>query len=219
MHLDPPPHTRLSWWWLAALAGGGVVASLLLFWSISGENELPNRLTAPETRDGWRLLFDGETTTGWQTGGAVTIWNGQLVLDDRGAPAEAGVHIPAHQFDLQFEYRMDRQLGGHFSIEREGGNPGRSLCLAFHPLQPNGWHRGTYEEGLGKATTRLSLSSRLRGLGAMEAWSDTESGSGIGSAAVTIGFQVCRPGDRLFLRSIKVRPLEGESPGRGPGPR
>ena len=42
-----------------------------------------NTLTAKEVAEGWILLFDGETTFGWQVDGEVDIDKGELILGDR----------------------------------------------------------------------------------------------------------------------------------------
>ena len=41
-----------------------VALMLLALWTVDGAE--PNRLTDAERQQGWRLLFDGKTTTGWE---------------------------------------------------------------------------------------------------------------------------------------------------------
>lgn len=57
---------RNSWWTLCS-----TLPVLLAFApsSVAGQNapdNLPNRLTTEERRDGWQLLFDGQSTKGWR---------------------------------------------------------------------------------------------------------------------------------------------------------
>jgi hypothetical protein len=40
----------------------------------------PNTLTPKEIADGWILLFDGETTFGWQIDGDAKVEQGQLIV-------------------------------------------------------------------------------------------------------------------------------------------
>ncbi len=40
----------------------------------------PNTLTPEEVRDGWLLLFDGETTFGWKMDGESKVEKGMLIL-------------------------------------------------------------------------------------------------------------------------------------------
>jgi hypothetical protein len=53
--------------------------------------EKPAALTADEIRDGWILLFDGESTFGWSTTGSVTADAGKLTL---AANASGQAQIP-----------------------------------------------------------------------------------------------------------------------------
>jgi hypothetical protein len=57
---------RTSWWTLCS-----TLPVFLAFApsSVAGQNapdNLPNRLTTEERRDGWQLLFDGQSTKGWR---------------------------------------------------------------------------------------------------------------------------------------------------------
>ncbi len=71
----------------------------------------PNTLTAREIRDGWQLLFDGRTTSGWHTyrsQGTVTGWeaiDGMLVRTGTG-----GDLVTDRQFD-SFELELEWRLG------------------------------------------------------------------------------------------------------------
>jgi len=78
----------------------------------------PNSLTPAEAREGWRLLFDGQTTAGWRGYHRQDMPTGWQVVD--GAlirVAEAGDIITVDQFtdfDLRLEWRISP--GGNSGI-------------------------------------------------------------------------------------------------------
>jgi hypothetical protein len=69
-----------------------------------------NRLTAQEQEEGWRLLFDGQTLTGWRGYGMQTMPEGWAVVDGsltRTAPAADIVTTGQFRnFDLQLEWKI-----------------------------------------------------------------------------------------------------------------
>jgi hypothetical protein len=72
-----------------------------------------NMLTAAEQREGWKLLFDGKTMTGWRAFRSPTPpsgWHavdGELVRQDKG-----GDLMTAEQFD-NFELRLEWKVASH----------------------------------------------------------------------------------------------------------
>lgn len=79
-------------------------------------NAQHNTLTKKEERDGWRLLFDGQTTTGWRNYNANTIgsgWkveNGTLFLDNSVTEKEErGDIISQEEFD-NYELTVDWKI-------------------------------------------------------------------------------------------------------------
>lgn len=84
-----------------------------------------NQLTVDETKHGWKLLWDGETTEGWRgaklDGFPDTGWkieNGELsVLSSGGAESTAGGDIVTTELYGDFELKVDFKV-------REGGNSG-----------------------------------------------------------------------------------------------
>jgi hypothetical protein len=59
----------------------GVLILVLVAFRAYGEDKpKPNTLTPKEIADGWILLFDGETTFGWQIEGDAKIDTGELIL-------------------------------------------------------------------------------------------------------------------------------------------
>jgi hypothetical protein len=89
-----------------ALAGG-----------TASEDAPPNTLTEAERKAGWRLLFDGKTTSGWRPFKKAAMGGGWQAVD--GAltrVGEGGDIITTDQFD-DFELALDWLVG-------EGGNSG-----------------------------------------------------------------------------------------------
>jgi CubicO group peptidase (beta-lactamase class C family) len=70
-----------------------------------------NKLTGAEKTAGWKLLFDGKTTTGWRNFRKQTISNGWQVIDGalRRVDKSAGDIITTEQFDnfvLELDYKV-----------------------------------------------------------------------------------------------------------------
>lgn len=94
----------------------------------------PNQLTRSETLSGWKLLFDGTSTTGWRSykkegmseGWKVT--DGTLVRDGNGA-GDIITDRKYKYFEISLEYNISK-----------GGNSG----LMFHVTEDNPapWHSG-----------------------------------------------------------------------------
>jgi hypothetical protein len=94
-----------------------------------------NTLSTSEVRQGWKLLFDGQSTKGWHNfrGQGVkpgwTVTNGELTCSD---PGKAGDIITDEQFS-SFELKIDYKI-------TPGGNSG----VMFHVEDAGGatWHSG-----------------------------------------------------------------------------
>jgi hypothetical protein len=99
----------------------------------------PNTLTKQEQRDGWKLLFDGKTTTGWRGAYKETFpakgWsvsNGTLSVQktDGSESQNFGDIVTTDeysQFDLRFEFKLS-----------EGANSGVKYFVAEHVPKPAG---------------------------------------------------------------------------------
>ena len=77
----------------------------------------PNALSATEQGDGWRLLFDGKTTTGWRGYKQTGMPNGWRVEDGTLAKADATEDILTTDQFGDFELALDWKIG-------TGGNSG-----------------------------------------------------------------------------------------------
>jgi hypothetical protein len=175
----------------------------------------PNTLTPKEAADGWLLLFDGETTFGW---------NGPLLAAnpnrygplDKGIKGGTGVlHLggdkevrvwasPAFgDFRLDFEYRQEGQPGAVFRVHFQpsavpsGGH-------GFFPAEANGWHRCTMTARGDRANGTYTISRQHYAPGGARLRdSSTISKSGY---TVKLGFSV-KAGTKLRLRNLKLQPL------------
>lgn len=104
---------------------GSVVAIQLIYAdeprSLATDANTPeiNTLTPAEERDGWILLFDGKTTTGWHTfkGSSVDprwhVHGGELTLEASASRMVSGADLETdatfRDFDLRVEWRMSAQ--------------------------------------------------------------------------------------------------------------
>ena len=105
-----------------------------------------NSLTSQEINDGWKLLFDGKTTSGWRgykketLGSSWKVRNGELYLDaerkpdGRWAVADGGDIITDITYD-NYELNLEWKIGAC-------GNSG----IIFH-VQEEGGYKNTYETG------------------------------------------------------------------------
>lgn len=110
----------------------------LLFTSFTAI-DTPNTLTDSEKRDGWQLLFDGKTTTGWRGAYAETFpakgWsvaNGELSIQqsDGSESQSFGDIVTTEQygnFDLVFDFKLT-----------EGANSGVKYFVVEHTPKPKG---------------------------------------------------------------------------------
>jgi hypothetical protein len=112
-------------------------------------NSVPNTLTAAERRDGWRLLFDGRTLTGWRGLGYSGIPEGHWTVEDgaikkiasRSVPADANGQRPPGgdlmtvatfgDFELSWDWKMspagNSGLKYNVSEELSGGQSSNVL--------------------------------------------------------------------------------------------
>lgn len=111
---------------------------------------IPNTLTKAEIADGWQLLWDGETTTGWKSARGTEfptrgwhIENGELVVEAAdGAEAGNGGDIITEQkygnFELSVEFKITEgaNSGIKYFVNPEVNNPeaGSSIGCEFQIL-------------------------------------------------------------------------------------
>lgn len=111
-------------------------------------NFVPNSLTAYEKKDGWNLLFDGKTNTGWRSARGESFpekgWvinNGAItVVDAAGKEATNGGDIVTSKqfaaFDLSFEFKLTpgANSGIKYFVTLAEGNKGSSIGLEYQVL-------------------------------------------------------------------------------------
>jgi hypothetical protein len=107
-------------------------------------NYLPNNLSADEARQGFKLLFDGKTSTGWKSANGESfpkngweIKDGVLsVLDSTADTTKKGGDIVTEEkfraFELEFEFNLDS--GANSGIKYGIGNNGPSIGLEYQIL-------------------------------------------------------------------------------------
>lgn len=113
-------------------------------------NNVPNYLSPQERAQGWKLLFDGKTTTGWRGAhkaefpeGGWEVKNGELiVMNQGGAESRGGGDIVTldeySTFELQLEFMMTEgaNSGIKYFITEEymKDQPGSAIGLEFQIL-------------------------------------------------------------------------------------
>jgi hypothetical protein len=100
--------------------------------ALAGDKTKPNTLTEKEIADGWLLLFDGETTFGWNVqrgnpGKSLKVADSALDLGELGAN-EVYTYVPFRSFEMRFDYQCD---AGDASVsvvsDTEHAGPGTRL--------------------------------------------------------------------------------------------
>ncbi len=93
-----------------------------------------NKLSKKEKKQGWQLLFDGQSLTGWKGYNADQVYscwsvvNGELVCKGEGGSETAGDIITAGQYD-NFELQLEWCIS-------KGGNSG----IFYHVLEGKQYH-------------------------------------------------------------------------------
>jgi len=87
-----------------------------------GDKAKPNTLTPKEIADGWILLFDGETTFGWEitrtsTNAPLLVTNGSLNMSGLGDCTMISSAKYA-EFELRFEYKKGKNQA-HVGVDKE----------------------------------------------------------------------------------------------------
>ena len=128
-----------------------------------------NKLTINEEKDGWEMLWDGETTSGWR-GARLdkfpdkgwVIENGELiVLSTGGEESAAGGDIVTEELYEDFELKVDFKItegtansGIKYYVDTDiNKGPGSSIGLEYQIL---GQDHPDYEEGSHKGSRKMA---------------------------------------------------------------
>lgn len=109
--------------------------------------QTPNTLTSKEVRDGWRLLFDGQTTKGWHNFKEKGVRPGWVVKDGvltSADPNNSGDIVTDDKFDwfelsLDFNIGKDQNSGVMFHCADDGEamwHSGPEVQIYDHPAEP-----------------------------------------------------------------------------------
>jgi hypothetical protein len=107
-----------------------LIFTLALAIQVQAEDAAPNTLTDKEKAAGWKLLFDGKTTTGWKNfkkdsvGPGWQVKNGELTRADKGA-GDIVTTDKFTAFELTLDYKISKggNSGLMFHVTDEGGTP------------------------------------------------------------------------------------------------
>jgi hypothetical protein len=181
----------------------------------AGEDPKPNTLTPKQIRDGWLLLFDGETTYGWYgpllasnpnrygaIGGNATVAAGVLQLGGE-KESSAWFGAPFSNFQLDFEYRLETRPGAvfvtHFLPSAvPGGGKG------FLRADGQGWHRCTITARSDRATGQFTIQHEHFSPSGVLAHQSYSARAGL-KQTLKLGFRV-PAGGKLLLRNVKLKP-------------
>jgi len=115
--------------------------SFVLLALISVSTMAQNTLTKEEKKDGWQLLFDGKTTTGWkafntneQIGAAWKVVDGTLTLDTSDKSVKAGDILTKDEFE-SYEFSYEWKIA-------KCGNSGVIFNVVEDPKYKYVWHTG-----------------------------------------------------------------------------
>jgi hypothetical protein len=97
----------------------GLMGLALLLVAGRGQAQAPNTLTEAEQKDGWRLLFDGTTTSGWRGYRSPVMPAGWQVVDGALTRVDRATDIITtdqfRNFDLSLEWKLTTP-GGNSGI-------------------------------------------------------------------------------------------------------
>jgi|SRR5579884_434494 len=180
-----------------------LLASLFVFslavpcWA--ADKAKPNTLAPKEIAEGWILLFDGETTFGWDTAGKPAVREGALIYGgDQDIRASTTTAFPRYM--LKFEYLIEKTAKDAAPVTWIADTDSKFELFAFH-----GWYSATFI--VGKANI-------LRATFPLTDNKDVTSGVGFREAHTPkfpqpISFSVPK-GNKLSLRNVKLSLMEAK---------
>ena len=116
-----------------------IVCLALSIFTLSASGAEPNTVTDAEKADGWKLLFDGKTTTGWTgVGGKPFPAKGWTVIDGALHHAKGGgggdiVTADAYEdFELSWEWKIGE--GGNSGLKYNLPDPSKGVGFEYQLL-------------------------------------------------------------------------------------
>jgi hypothetical protein len=114
-----------------------VIVLIINSFAFTGDEN--NVLSKKELANGWKLLFDGHSTSGWHlynTTSPSTVWkvkNGELFCDplDKTGPGDLVTDKEYKNYDLKFDWKLPK-----------GGNSGVFVNVVERKDIPTGWASG-----------------------------------------------------------------------------
>lgn len=131
---------------ITALVIPGMLIAIFACYAFTANQN--NKLSAKERAEGWKLLFDGSSTSGWHlynSGASFTVWkagNGELFCDPK-SNSDAGDLVTDgmyKNYDLKFDWKLPK-----------GGNSGVFINVAERADIGTGWQSGPEYQLLDKA--------------------------------------------------------------------
>jgi Domain of Unknown Function (DUF1080) len=156
-----------------------------------------NSLSRNEAAEGWLLLFDGESTIGWNANPAnkLTVKDSALCID---GSASAQFATAFHEYALQFECRI---IGAQFHEDVKLSFRGQTVKMAFPKEKNPAWKRGKLLVTGNRF--KFSISGPPADFPVVDGELPESAASGL-TFAVTDGV-------RLELRNVMLSPLGGKA--------
>lgn len=194
------------------------IGSVLLAGVLACAQDKPNTLNKSEKKQGWRLLFDGKSLTGWEphVGGDWKVEDGAIVCPGTSA-GWLGTSDTFGDYVLKLEFRGGEKVNsGVFLRSSKEGQPHiTGYELQIWDYQPAGYNTGSLVGSLKAAPTqilpgqwnRYEITAKgnhfkivLNGTTLLEG-DDAKHASGV------VGFQ-CQKNNPIQFRSIRLQPVK-----------
>jgi Domain of Unknown Function (DUF1080) len=194
------------------IAGLLLLSGTLAAWSADEPKPQHNHLGSGEIAEGWILLFDGETTFGWQSpnGSKWTVYEGTLAPQAE----KQGLLVTTtafNDYELKFE-AMSRERGSQNTVlmgcNADGTFKGRQLPANHRLIFGGNWFEYTirFEKGSITGVSQVSKGSGFNAFGGA-----TKSPQFFGKEVKVAPGHIALSGNGMIFRSIKLRPLDTQT--------
>jgi hypothetical protein len=169
----------------------------------AAEDAKPNTLTPEEIAEGWILLFDGETTFGWDTAGKPAIREGVLIHGGD-QDVRASTTTAFHHYALRFEYLIEKTVKDAAPVTWIAGTDAK-----FELTNYRRWVAATSIVANDNIRIVTSSIKENKGEGAGLGFGQSHGPKAL-SISHPIFFSVPK-GNKLSLRNVKLLPAEMKS--------